>query len=535
VTLRLKLFVLVAATVLFAATGVTSLALWRELVEARAHLECEGSVVAASVAASVPPWLERSGPLPGARLALEEPLARALRSSSLLRAWVVDRDGRVVACADPGDHGCPPGLPSAVSDARGPIDAISGLARQQPLESSAPVVKSGLLVGAVRVSHSGNELANEAKRLAFGVGLVSLLWIGLGLAFASLLLRRITRPLSALVHAAESLPADVPIQLEVEAEPELQELVAAFNRMSARLVEARAETQSVIDSLNERVAIATAEGLRAERLASLGAISAGMAHEMGNSLHVIAGFTKVVLRELPAESPHKADLAKVARETDRAAGLLERFLFFARARSAQTEIQPVGPILQEALEVVGPAAHQAKVTCELELEEGLPEVKIDAELLRQALLNLCLNAVQAMAGRPGGRLVVRGRRLARPGLGMDKSRPGSVNAAPAAAPVVDVVCEVEDNGPGIEPSVRPQIFEPFFTTKAKGTGLGLAIVRQAAEANGGAVEVESELGKGTLFRIRIPMPGGTILTGSSPSMPILPTAATAARTPPEPA
>jgi signal transduction histidine kinase len=175
--------------------------------------------------------------------------------------------------------------------------------------------------------------------------------------------------------------------------------------------------------------------------------------------------------------------------------------------------------------VVGPAAHQARVTCELELEEDLPLVRVDAELLRQAFLNLCLNAVQAMAGTPGGRLVVRGRKAPR-APGLSESRPfGST-----VAPPVDIACEVQDNGPGIEASVRPHVFEPFFTTKEKGTGLGLAIVRQAAEANGGTVEVESELGKGTLFRIRLPQPGTKITAATSPLHPaVLPAAAAAPR------
>jgi signal transduction histidine kinase len=177
----------------------------------------------------------------------------------------------------------------------------------------------------------------------------------------------------------------------------------------------------------------------------------------------------------------KEDVEAIRREVGRAASLIERFLVFARARSAHPHPQPIGPIVREAAEVVGPAAAQARVERVVEIEEPLPLVDADAELLRQAFLNLCVNAIQAMQERSGGRLTVRARR---DGDG--------------------VAVEVADTGPGMDPETRAHVFEPFFTTKATGTGLGLAIVRQAAEANGGTVEVESAPGAGATFRVRLP-------------------------------
>jgi signal transduction histidine kinase len=123
----------------------------------------------------------------------------------------------------------------------------------------------------------------------------------------------------------------------------------------------------------------------------------------------------------------------------------------------------------------------AKVERTLHVDEGLPEITADAELLRQAFLNLCVNAIQAMQEHGGGKLSVRARR---DGDG--------------------VAVEVEDTGPGVDAESAAHVFEPFFTTKANGTGLGLAIVRQAAEAHGGTVEVESPSGRGALFRVRLP-------------------------------
>jgi signal transduction histidine kinase len=117
----------------------------------------------------------------------------------------------------------------------------------------------------------------------------------------------------------------------------------------------------------------------------------------------------------------------------------------------------------------------------VEIAGELPPVVADTGLLRQAFLNLCVNAVHAMAAQGGGTLTARAR-----------------------AEGGEVVVEISDTGPGLEPEVARRIFEPFFTTKAEGTGLGLAIVRQAVEAHGGTVVVESRPGPGATFRIRLP-------------------------------
>jgi two-component system, NtrC family, sensor kinase len=251
--------------------------------------------------------------------------------------------------------------------------------------------------------------------------------------------------------------------------------------MSSRLEERRAENQKLIAELEERVREKTREVLRADRLATLGGIAAGFAHELGNSLNVIRGYASVAERELPPDHPNRSDVALIRRETGRAAGLIERFLVFARARASHALRQPLEPILREAVEVVGPAAADAKVSRLVELEPGLPEVLADAELLRQAFLNLCVNAIHAMGPQGGGHL-----------------------RATARLEGGQVVVEIADDGPGMPAEVARRIFEPFFTTKAEGTGLGLAIVRQAAEAHGGAVEVESAPGRGATFRIRLP-------------------------------
>jgi signal transduction histidine kinase len=482
VTLRLKLFVLIAGVIIFAMSGVTAVALWREVQRGQELLRREGAALAATTAAEASRWVRPDGLEPGGDEALKVVLERLTRSGQLDRAWIVGRTGKVLACRSLTKEGCPDGTPPSEFRAVDlPMQALLRLVHPEGIVTSAPVLRDGNVVGAVLVDFTHEEVVGAARELAWGASVVAFFWIVLGHVLTAIFIRQVTRPLVRLSEAAEHLAEERGVQLEEPEDKELAELVRAFNDMSKRLEERRAENQKLIAELEERVAQKTREVLRADRLATLGGIAAGFAHEIGNSLNVIRGFSSVAAREVPANSPVKDDVEAIRREVGRAAGLIERFLVFARARTVHPHPQPVEPILREAAEVVGPAAAQARVERVVEVEEGLPLVDADAELLRQAFLNLCVNAIQAMQEGGGGRLTVRARRDG-----------GGVRV------------EVSDTGPGMDAATHAHVFEPFFTTKATGTGLGLAIVRQAAEAHGGAVEVESAPGAGATFRIRLP-------------------------------
>jgi len=478
-TLRLKLLVLVAAVTLFAATGVTSVALWRGVLQAEQQLSQEASAVAASLATAVQKWAGPAGLGEGAPATLLPLLRRELHDAELLQVSIVGTSGQVLLCADVNGAECSATMASAPEQTDAPMEFLGRLLRDQPLEASAPIATAdGVPFGQVRISYRSDRVLREAQRLAAGAALIAFVFVALGLIFATVLLRRITRPLTEVVRAAEKLAEGEKIEVQVAADPELSEMVAAFNRMAGRLRDRREEMEQLIASLNQRIARALEEGMRSERLVTVGGIAAGFAHEMGNSLHVIAGFAAVVLRELPPDHANRPDVEALRREAARASALLDRFLFFARARTARRATQPVDAVLREAVEVIGPAAIEARVTSELSIEPGLPELDVDAELLRQAFVNLCVNAVQAM--KAGGHLSVRALRHG-----------------------ADIAFEFQDTGPGVTPGTKEHIFEPFFTTKENGTGLGLAIVRHAAEAHGGKAEVEST-SSGALFRIVIP-------------------------------
>lgn len=482
-TLRVKLFVLIAGVIIFAGSGITAVALWREVIRGQQLLAREGYVVASNAALAASHWVRADGVDPGGDKALPAIAGRLLGTAPIERAWVVDARGQVLACADRAGRPCPPGLPppDELQPDAWPRQTVARLVSPDTMTVSAPIVRGGGTVGAVRVGFRPEDVLGSARDLAWGAAVVAMLWIGVSHLLAAIFIRRVTRPLVRLVAAAESLGEARGIRIDEPDDPELRELVRAFNALAARLEERRAENERLIAGLEQRVAEKTREVLRADRLATLGGIAAGFAHEIGNALNVIRGYAAVMVRELPSESPNRADAEAVRREVARAAGLIERFLVFARARTVHPLAQPIAPILRDAVEVIGPAAGEARVAREVSIDPDLPEVVADAELLRQAFLNLGVNAVQAMAGRGGGRLAVSAR------------RDGS-----------GVVIAFRDDGPGMDRETAAHAFDPFFTTKANGTGLGLAIVRQAAEAHGGTVEVESAPGDGATFRIRLP-------------------------------
>jgi signal transduction histidine kinase len=481
VTLRLKLFVLIAAVIIFAMSGVTAVALWRELVRGQELLQREGVALAASAASAASQYVGADGLAPGGRAALPRTLELLVEAHPLDRAWIVDRTGAVLACLSRTGEACPEGIaPSEFRTADLPLHAFRRLLRPEGIVASAPILRDGRVVGAVLVDFTHEEVVGSARELAWGASLVAIFWIAVGHLLTAIFIRQVTRPLVRLSEAAESLAEERGVRLEPPEDKELADLVRAFNDMSARLEARRDENQRLIGELEQRVAQKTHEVLRADRLATLGGIAAGFAHEIGNSLNVIRGYASVAARELPADGAVRSDVEAIRREVTRAAGLIERFLVFARARTVHPHPQPVEPILREAVEVIGPAAAQARVERTIEIDPDLPEIVADAELLRQAFLNLGVNAIHAMEGR-GGTLRVRAR------------RDGGA-----------IAVEFADDGPGMDAETVRHVFEPFFTTKANGTGLGLAIVRQAAEAHDGAVEVESAPGRGATFRVRLP-------------------------------
>ncbi|HLJ27376.1 MAG TPA: ATP-binding protein [Candidatus Angelobacter sp.] len=247
--------------------------------------------------------------------------------------------------------------------------------------------------------------------------------------------------------------------------------------------------QAVAETLthaNEDLKKAQAEARRAERLAALGQLSAGLAHEIRNPLGVIKGSAEILNQKLAASDALAKELSGyIYTEVNRLSALVGRFLDFARPSRLELRPLELQPTLEKALKSVSEQIDISKINVRRDYATNLPPVMADEQLCDQVFTNLLTNACEAMNELGGGELTIRARR----------QDSGSRH---------EVVVEIEDTGPGIPADLKEQIFNPFFTTKKTGVGLGLAIVTKIIDAHGGAVRVRSEPGQGACFQICFP-------------------------------
>jgi two-component system, NtrC family, sensor histidine kinase HydH len=257
--------------------------------------------------------------------------------------------------------------------------------------------------------------------------------------------------------------------------------VVENRRQSARfrqLAEELAET-------NRQLERAEAEARRSERLAALGQLSAGLAHEIRNPLGVIKGSAETLNKRLASSDAIAVELAGyISGEVNRLNSIVTRFLEFARPRELEKAPTEFAPLVERALKAAHDRWPEAKVEVERRFADDVGPVPVDAELCEQVFTNLAMNAYEAM-GPQGGKLQI-----------------SIASSESQGRRGVEVA--MKDNGPGVPPELREQIFNPFFTTKKSGVGLGLSIVSKIVDDHRGWIRVESEPGQGACFRVFLP-------------------------------
>jgi len=277
-------------------------------------------------------------------------------------------------------------------------------------------------------------------------------------------------------------------------------LVNRFAVENRRQVQKSQELLAALEETNRQLRRAEAEARRSERLAALGQLSAGLAHEIRNPLGVIKGSAEMLAQKLQSQQPLTAELAGyISSEVNRLNALVARFLDFARPQHVELSPIRISEIVDHALESVQNQFPNERVTVEKNYSAGLPEILADPQLCEQVFINLITNAFQAMNGNERNAAGLRanspnGRATLRLSIQPDTS---------AAKPGISVL--VEDTGPGVPPELREQIFNPFFTSKKDGLGLGLAIVAKIIDDHRGSIRLEPDSITGARFRVFLPL------------------------------
>jgi two-component system sensor histidine kinase HydH len=259
------------------------------------------------------------------------------------------------------------------------------------------------------------------------------------------------------------------------------------NRVATRQAQIVAEQ---LAEANRHLREAEAKVRRSERLAALGQLSAGLAHEIRNPLSTIKTSAEMLLKSVDADSAVSHELAGfISSEVDRTNALVTRFLDFARPLALRLETTELTEVIDQAVAEVEKRTPRFDVSIYKNYSPDIPPFLLDRQLIELVLYNLLLNAAQASP--PQGSITVKTRQLRDTGVGDE-----------AEGDTVEIV--VIDRGSGIAPKDRESIFNPFFTTKSSGVGLGLAIVSKIVDEHGGEITVESEPGAGSVFHVFLP-------------------------------
>jgi signal transduction histidine kinase len=364
-----------------------------------------------------------------------------------------------------------------------------------PLRRKNPAAQDGFeIAGSIEVSRSLAHLGSAWRddllsTLPLLAGMVGVVIVAVMLFSRTL----VTRPIEKLLHGIDDVArGDLSRVLLSEREDEIGALASRFNDMTYSLRESRAETErSTVAKmkLEERL-------FQTEKMATIGQLAAEIAHEVGTPLNVIVGRSRAMAKKAQDPEAVTKNAEIVAEQASRITRIIQRLLDTARRKvgTAENGLVNLNQVTLTTMEFLEGRFSAGKVSRTLARAEGLPPVKGDADQLQQVLLNLLINAIDAMPS--GGAVRVETSLVTR-------RRPG-LEVAPEQ-PVV--VVEIRDTGPGIDEAARDKIFEPFYTTKEGrgGTGLGLSVSHGIIKEHDGWIEVDAgAAGVGTAFRICLP-------------------------------
>jgi len=302
---------------------------------------------------------------------------------------------------------------------------------------------------------------------------------------------QIINPLQRMVVATQEIArGDLSHRVDVRSSDEIGTLADSFNQMTDHLRKANQELVEWGTTLEKKVEGRTKElieiqahFIQSEKLASIGKLSAGIAHEINNPLGGILIYGNLILEDTDKNSPHYENLRKIVKETTRCKDIVKGLLEFARPKEPQMALTDINETLNKALSILERQALFQNIAVKKDYTPSLPKIIADGSQLQQVFMNIIINGAEAMEGR--GTLTLKTR--------VDKPKD-----------FIDV--EITDTGHGIKEEDKKRLFEPFFTTKevGKGTGLGLATSYGIIQKHRGSIEVQSQVEKGSAFTVKLP-------------------------------
>lgn len=364
---------------------------------------------------------------------------------------------------------------------------VSGAAQSEALESLIRKAGKEVVTIAEEIARAERKrLQSSLERHRYSLIVSIVVLILLVIAIGQVLSRMVARPLKHMEESMEAVANGRRDQIDIpSADREIVSLTNAFNHVLHEL------------ELRQKHLV------RSEKLASLGTLLSGVAHELNNPLSNISTSCQILIEELESADPEfkRELLAQIDEQTGRARNIVRSLLDFARDREFKRETLPLAGLVAETLRFI-----KGQVPSRVAVVTDIPadiEIQGDKQRLQQVFLNLIKNALEALEG--AGEIVIR---AVRRGAAQAEEAPGRFKFLAQCNPAEEAVeIEIRDNGHGIPPEVLPRIFDPFFTTKdvGKGSGLGLFVVYEIIEKHGGCIAAESEPGKGTTFHIRLPL------------------------------
>jgi two-component system NtrC family sensor kinase len=363
--------------------------------------------------------------------------------------------------------------------------------------------KSQSVLGVLDIVYSLDEIDRTMRMNAIAMGAYSfgfILIVSLSVGF--FVHRLVYVPLRDLEFGAKRLSSgNLEQMIPVRSEDEFGRLAASFNAMTVALGNSQLQLREWAHTLEQKVQkrtqelrVAEAETARTEKLASVGLLAAGIAHELNNPLTGVLTFTSLLRKKMPDGSADAEDLDLVIRETKRCATIIRRLLDFAREKTPEKKYTDLNSVIEDTARIIERPASFRDIEIAMDLDPNLPQVWVDADLIKQVIMNMLVNAQHAIEQE--GSITVRSRRFPQPR-----------SPEPGGQPVPVVEISIIDTGCGIPEKNLKRIFDPFFTSKevGKGTGLGLSVSHGIVRAHGGVIEVESTVGKGSTFRIYLPL------------------------------